>query len=66
MDPITAIAVATAAFEIAEKMAPHIKAAFERGEITAQQQAEILAKYESLQKNFAANFSAPHWQKSPV
>ena len=59
--------VINAALTLIEELLPklnHLKAA---GEITAAQQAELLAKYESLKTRADGQFSGPEWQieKSP-
>jgi hypothetical protein len=64
MDPATAISLLTAGASIVEKMIPIIRDLKLKGQITAKEQARILAKIESLRTRAAGQFSGPEWAKS--
>lgn len=59
----TVIAI-NAALTLVEELLPKITELASKGEITAGQQAEVLAKYNSLKARADGQFSGPEWQVS--
>jgi hypothetical protein len=64
MDPITTIAAVNAAITLAETLIPRVQELFRKGEITAEQQQEVLRRYNSLKAKADGQFSGPEWQES--
>lgn len=64
MDPITILSLASAGLSIVEQLAPKIQQLFASGEITPQQQADLMARYAQLLTNSAASFAGSEWTKS--
>lgn len=64
MDPITAIAAATAAINLIQKLAPVIESAIEKGEISSEVQQSWLDAVESLKLRKGGEFSGPEWTPS--
>lgn len=62
MDPIAIITLAISAAKLLKDAAPEIKRMFERGEITAEQQAELMAEINAIRNHEA--FKGPEWEKS--
>jgi hypothetical protein len=61
MDPITILSLANGALTVVEALIPKIAELFQKGEITAAQQQEVLAKYQSLKAKADGQFSGPEW-----
>jgi|GEM_PF-2748735 len=64
MDPLTAIAALNASITLTQTLLPVIAQMKNDGQITAEQQAELLAKYNSLRAQADGQFSGPQWQVS--
>ena len=62
MDPATVISLATVAIDLVEKLLPAIEQLRLRGEITAEQQQQVLSRYQSLRTRADGQFSGPEWQ----
>lgn len=62
MEPLEYIALANAAISILETLVPKVQAAVSKGEITADQQAELHKRIDGLRPGGTA-FSGPEWQK---
>ncbi len=62
MDPITIIAAANAAMSLMEALVPQIRNLVSRGEITVEQQQELLKKYNSLKTQADGQFTGPEWE----
>ncbi len=60
----TQLAALNAALTLAENLIPSISAAFANGEITAEQQAEVLARFNALKDKADEHFTGPEWQHS--
>lgn len=58
MDPMTVLALADAALGMIEKLAPHITALFQKGDITAEQQKAVMDRIESIRATGGA-FTRP-------
>lgn len=58
------ITAANAALALAEALIPKIRELARRGEITTEQQTELLRRVESLKAKAAGEFSGPEWQVS--
>lgn len=65
MDPITTIAAASAAIDLVQRLLPIIDQMVKRGEVSAELQAEVRAKAESLKTQSEGQFSGPHWKIDP-
>jgi len=65
MDPISILAAISASIDIAEKLLPLVSQLKADGQITADQQADILARFESLKAKADGQFSGPEWQVDP-
>jgi hypothetical protein len=64
MDPITVLAMASAAMAFLKEAVPQIKEMFNRGEITKEQQDALLAEYQSLRERTEGQFAGKEWEKS--
>ena len=62
MNPIAILAATNAALSLAEQLLPLIDQLSAKGEVSAEQQAELLAKYNSLKTQADGQFSGPAWQ----
>lgn len=62
MDPVTVITLAISAAKVVKDLAPEIRRLFEAGEITAQQQQELLAEINAIRTHAA--FTGPEWELS--
>jgi hypothetical protein len=62
MDPITAIAAVSAALSLVESLIPKIAEWTKQGDISPEQQAELLAKYNSLRSRADGQFTGPEWE----
>jgi len=62
MTPANTVLVVTSALTLVEQLLPKITELASRGEISAEQQAEVRARYESLKVKAAGQFSGPEWQ----
>ena len=51
-----------AALALVDALMPALKDAFQRGEISAEQQAATRAKYESLRDKLDGQFAGDHWK----
>lgn len=64
MSPLVIIAAANAALSLVETLIPKIQEWVQTGEITADQQADLLARYNSLKNKADGQFSGPEWKLS--
>jgi hypothetical protein len=64
MDPATILSLATVAIDLVEKLLPAIDQLRLKGNITAEQQQQVRARYESLKARADGQFSGPEWQKA--
>lgn len=64
MDPITAIAAASAAIELVERLVPLISGMVQKGEVTKEQQEALASRINSLRIRSGGEFKAPHWTPS--
>lgn len=60
MDPITAMNLAGLAISMLEELAPKIKALFDGGQISAEQQKSLKDRLDAL--SGSETFSGPEWQ----
>lgn len=58
------LALLSGIIALANEAVPQVRAMFDRGEITKEQQDKLLADYQNLRNNLDAFFSGPEWQKS--
>jgi hypothetical protein len=65
MDPLTILTVVNGSIKLVEQLLPVINGMASRGEISAEQQAELRAKYESLKAKADGQFQGDHWQIDP-
>lgn len=64
MDPITVLALASAAAKLIREALPVIRDAFTSGEISEEDQARVRAEYESLRSQAGGEFTGPEWELS--
>jgi hypothetical protein len=64
MDPVTAINLAVTGLNLVEQLLPVIEQMRLSGDITAAQQAEVRARYESLKARADGQFNGPEWQRA--
>lgn len=64
MDPISALAFASAAMALIKQLLPTIRDAINGGELSAADEAKARAEYESLREQLGGEFSGSHWQLS--
>lgn len=64
MNPLTVLALASAAMQLVRESIPVIRDAFESGEISEEDQARVRAEYESLRSQAAGQFTGPEWELS--
>lgn len=64
MNTIEVLNAINAALALSNALLPSLQAAVSSGDVTPEQQAEVLAKFEALRDNAAAKFSGPEWQLS--
>lgn len=64
MDPLTMIIMADAAMTFLQKAVPAIRDAFAKGDIPAEQQAEVRRKYEELRAKGGDAFKGPEYDLS--
>jgi hypothetical protein len=64
MDPVTLVATLNAALTLSNELLPIVAQYRAEGKITAEQQAALRAKYESLLNRANGEFSGPHWKPS--
>jgi len=62
MDPVSAIALTSAALSLVEQLLPVVDGFQKNGQISAEAQAELRAKFESLKTKADAQFSDPAWK----
>lgn len=62
MNPVAILAATNAALSLAEKLLPLIDQLAAKGEVTPEQQAELLARYNSLKTQADGQFTGPAWQ----
>lgn len=62
MEAAAIIAAINAATQLIEVMAPRIEELMRKGEISPEQQAQLMARVQALKSNDA--FSGPEWRKS--
>lgn len=63
MNPVTLIAVLDFALGLIEKLTPEIVAMTKRGEITTDQQKELMRRVAAIRTGEA--FSGPEWEVKP-
>lgn len=66
MDPITIIAAANGGIQLVEALLPLIQQLAQKGDISVDQQAQLLARYNSLKAKADGQFSGPEWQITPA
>lgn len=64
MDPITVLALVSAAVKLGKEVIPQIRDAFANGEIPDDKQAEVRAQYESLRQQLGGEYQGPQWELS--
>jgi outer membrane protein TolC len=64
MDPITVLALASAAMKLVKEAIPAIRDAFANGEISEADQAKVRAEYDSLRAQAGGEFTGPEWELS--
>lgn len=64
MDPITILALASAAMKLVKEALPAIRDAFAAGEVSEADQARVRAEYESLRTQAGGEFTGPEWELS--
>jgi hypothetical protein len=61
MDPITILALINGSINLIETALPAIQQAVNNGQISVEQQAQLLARYNSLKAKADGQFSGPEW-----
>lgn len=64
MDPVTILSIVDSAAQILESLAPELTALKNKGLITDEQQAQLMAGYKSLEQLAAGQFQGPEWAPS--
>lgn len=64
MDPITVMALASAAMALIKQLMPQLRDAINGGDLTPEQEAKARAEYESLRGQLGGEFTGSHWQLS--
>lgn len=64
MDPVTTVAALNGALALANTLIPVVAQYRKDGLISAEDQAKLLANYESLKTQASGEFSGPQWQPS--
>lgn len=64
MDPITIIALASAAFKLIQQSIPAIRDAIHGGQLTPEQEAQARAEYEKLRALAGDAYSGPEYELS--
>lgn len=59
------IALALAALQLAKQAVPVLQNAFKSGDVTIEQQKEVLDAYNALSDDLDAAFSGPEWKIEP-
>lgn len=62
MDPITILSLLSGSLSLAEQLIPLVNDAVQKGQISVEDQAAVLAKYNSLKAKADGQFSGPAWQ----
>ncbi len=62
MNPATIIALLNAAMSMTEELLPLVTEAAQKGEISPEQQAKVLARYQSLKNRAEGQFSGLEWK----
>jgi hypothetical protein len=58
------IALLSGIIALANEAIPQVRAMFDQGKITKEQQDKLLADYQQLRDNLDSAFSGPEWEKS--
>lgn len=61
MDPVTLLALANAGIQLSQQLLPLAQQAIAGTPVTAEQQAAVLAAYDSLKTLSEKQFSGPEW-----
>lgn len=64
MDPITALAFASAAMSLVKQLLPTIRDAINGGELSVEDEAKARAEYESLRGQLGGEYTGSHWELS--
>lgn len=64
MDPITIIAALSAGIKLVKELAPVVQDMFNKGQITKEQQEEVMKEFQSLKTGAGGEFAGPEWQPS--
>lgn len=64
MEPMTILMLASAALKLAKEAIPAIRDAINGGELSAEDEANVRAEYESLRQQLGGEYSGSHWQLS--
>lgn len=64
MDPITTIALASAALKLIKDVVTDLRERFQSGEIPDEKQAEVRAQFDSLRNQLGGEFTGPEWELS--
>jgi hypothetical protein len=62
MDPLTTISAVNAGLALVEALLPEITRLRLKGEITVEEQREVLRRYNSLKARADGQFKGPEWQ----
>lgn len=64
MNPITILALASAAMQLVKESLPVIRDAIKGGEVSEADQERVLNEYNSLRTQAGGEFSGPEWELS--
>lgn len=64
MDPLTVVAVTSAAISLLKELIPQIKEFASNNDITTEQQAKLAAEFLSLKNRMAGEFKGVEWEQS--
>lgn len=65
MDPLTILNAVNAGLALVDALLPELQKLQLKGEITVEQQEQVLARYHSLRARADGQFSGPEWQIDP-
>lgn len=62
MNPIAIVQLVNALFSMTEELLPQLSKMSKDGQITPEQQAKLIARYNSLKTRADGQFSGPEWK----
>lgn len=64
MDPLTLLALSSAAMKLVKDTLPLVRDSLNNGEVSAADQDKVRAEYESLRSQLGGEFQGEHWELS--